>query len=109
MEALHKLDAGGHVHNQNKVNDIIRTIQEEFPEVQLGGVLLGYVSICYLESLMKCIHWILQVASLNIIKQEKHFQMASKRHVPLPCVADMSLLKFIKTAAGRSVPADMFL
>ena len=37
MEALHKLDAGGHVHNQNKVNDIIRTIQEEFPEVQLGG------------------------------------------------------------------------
>ena len=48
MEALHKLDAGGHVHNQNKVNDIIRTIQEEFPEVQLGGVLLGYVSICYL-------------------------------------------------------------
>ena len=109
MEALHKLDAGGHVHNQNKVNDIIRTIQEEFPEVQLGGVLLGYVSICISESLMKCIHWILQVASLNIIKQEKHFQMASKRHVPLPCVADMSLLKFIKTAAGRSVPADMFL
>lgn len=48
MEALHKLDAGGHVHNQNKVNDIIRTIQEEFPEVQLGGVMLGYVSICYL-------------------------------------------------------------
>mgnify|MGYP004631712455 CR=1 FL=1 len=48
MEALHKLDAGGHVHNQDKVNDIIRTIQEEFPEVQLGGILLGYVSICYL-------------------------------------------------------------
>ena len=96
MEALHKLDAGGHVHNQNKVNDIIRTIQEMFPSV---------IS----ESLMKCIHWILQVASLNIIKQEKHFQMASKRHVPLPCVADMSLLKFIKTAAGRSVLADMFL
>ena len=79
MEALHKLDAGGHVHNQNKVNDIIRTIQEEFPEVQLGGVLLGYVSICYLGK-----------------PYEVH-------------TLDLSLLKFIKTAAGRSVPADMFL
>ena len=48
MDALHKLDAGGHVHNQNKVNDIINAIQNEFPEVALGGVLLGYVSICYL-------------------------------------------------------------
>ena len=48
MDALHKLDAGGHVHNQNKVNDIINAIQNEFPEVELGGVLLGYVSICYL-------------------------------------------------------------
>ena len=48
MEALHKLDAGGHVHNQNKVNEIINTIRSEFPEVELAGVLLGYVAICYL-------------------------------------------------------------
>lgn len=48
MDALHKLDAGGHVHNQNKVNEIINIIQNEFPEVELGGVLLGYVSKCYL-------------------------------------------------------------
>lgn len=48
MDALHKLDAGGHVHNQNKVNDIINTIKKEFPEVEMSGVLLGYVSICYL-------------------------------------------------------------
>lgn len=48
MEVFHKLDAGGHVHNQDKVNEIIRTLQEEFPEVQLGGILLGYVSVCYL-------------------------------------------------------------
>ena len=48
MDALHKLDAGGHTHNQNKVNDIINTIQNEFPEVELGGVLLGFVSVCYL-------------------------------------------------------------
>lgn len=48
MEAMHKLDAGGHVHNQHKVNDIINTIKSEFPEIELSGILLGYVSICYL-------------------------------------------------------------
>lgn len=48
MDALHKLDAGGHVHNQNKVNEIIDTIRNEFPEVEISGVLLGFVSICYL-------------------------------------------------------------
>lgn len=48
MNALHKLDAGGHVHNQNKVNDIINTIRNEFPEIEISGILLGYVSICYL-------------------------------------------------------------
>lgn len=48
MDALHKLDAGGHVHNQNKVNEIIGAIRNEFPEVEISGVLLGFVSICYL-------------------------------------------------------------
>lgn len=48
MDALHKLDAGGHVQNQKQVNEIIDTIKKEFPEVELAGVLLGYVSICYL-------------------------------------------------------------
>lgn len=48
MDALHKLDAGGHTHNQHKVNEIIDTIRNEFPEVELSGILLGYVSICYL-------------------------------------------------------------
>lgn len=48
MDALHKLDAGGHVHNQNKVNEIIDAIRNEFPEVEISGVLLGFVSICYL-------------------------------------------------------------
>lgn len=48
MEAIHRLDAGGHVYNQNKVNDIINTIKGEFPEVELSGILLGYVAVCYL-------------------------------------------------------------
>ena len=48
MDAIHKLDAGGHVHNQSKVNGIIDAIREEFPEVDISGILLGVVSICYL-------------------------------------------------------------
>lgn len=48
MDAMHHLDAGGHVHNQQKVNDIIQTIKNEFPEVEISGILLGCVSICYL-------------------------------------------------------------
>ncbi|MBR5826389.1 MAG: hypothetical protein IKY78_04820 [Clostridia bacterium] len=48
MDAIHRLDAGGHVHNQNKVNEIIEAIRQEFPEVELSGMLLGFVSICYL-------------------------------------------------------------
>jgi len=48
MDALHKLDAGGHVQNQNTVREIIDTIKNEFLEVELGGVLLGFVSECYL-------------------------------------------------------------
>ncbi len=48
MDALHRLDAGGHVHNQHKVNEIIDAIRNEFPEIELSGVLLGFVSICYL-------------------------------------------------------------
>ncbi len=56
MNALHSLDAGGHVHNQQKVNEIINVIKNEFPEVEISGVLLGYVSTCYRENLMRYIH-----------------------------------------------------
>lgn len=48
MQALHKLDAGGHVHNQHKVNEIIDTIRNEFPDLEISGIMLGVVSICYL-------------------------------------------------------------
>lgn len=48
MVALSKLDVGGHVMNQQKVEEIINVIRAEFPEVELAGVLLGFVSICYL-------------------------------------------------------------
>ena len=48
MDAIHKLDAGGHVHNKQLVDEILNALQSEFPEVKLSGYLLGYVAICYL-------------------------------------------------------------
>lgn len=48
MNAVCGLDAGGHVHNCNKVNEIINAIRNEFPEVEISSILLGTVSQCYL-------------------------------------------------------------
>jgi len=48
MEALHKLDAGGHVHNQHKVNEIVDAIRNEFPDLDISGIMLGIVATCYL-------------------------------------------------------------
>lgn len=48
VNAIHQLDAGGHVHNQKEVNEIINTIKSEFPDVDINGILLGFVAKCYL-------------------------------------------------------------
>ena len=48
MEAIHSLDAGGHVHNHNKVDEIINIIKSEFPDVDMEKLLLGCVAVCYL-------------------------------------------------------------
>lgn len=48
MDIMCNLDAGGHVHNQKQTENIINAIREEFPEVEISGVLLGIVSKCYL-------------------------------------------------------------
>ncbi len=48
MQSLHKLDVGGHVHNQHKVNEIINTIHNEFPDLEISSILLGIVSVCHL-------------------------------------------------------------
>ena len=48
MEAMKSLDAGGHVHNKKEVNEIINTIKSELPDVDINGILLGFVAKCYL-------------------------------------------------------------
>ena len=48
MDAITRLDAGGHVHNQHKVDAIIEIIREEMPEIEIDMGPLGIVSKCYL-------------------------------------------------------------
>ena len=49
VDMICELDAGGHVTNQDKVNQIIEKIKDEFPEIDISPILLGIVSTCYLE------------------------------------------------------------
>jgi len=48
MNAITHLDAGGHTNNKQLTSEIIDAIRQEFPEVELAGVMLGIVSKCYL-------------------------------------------------------------
>ena len=49
MEAIHKLDAGGHTMNAAEREAIVAAIRAELPEVlDLAGVLIGIVAKCYL-------------------------------------------------------------
>ena len=48
VEAMKRLDAGGHMHNQHKVNAIIDVIREEMPEIEIDMGPIGIVSKCYL-------------------------------------------------------------
>ena len=48
MNAIKHLDAGGHTRNSQLTKEIIDAICQGFPEVELGGVMLGIVSKCYL-------------------------------------------------------------
>jgi hypothetical protein len=48
MEAMRKLDIGSHTHNDAQRDEIIRILQNEFPEVELGGILEGIIAKCYI-------------------------------------------------------------
>ncbi len=48
MNSIHKLDAGGHVHNRHQLEEILNQINTELPDIELEGYLLGIVSKCYL-------------------------------------------------------------
>ena len=69
MEALRNLDAGGHVHNQQQVKEIMDAIRQEFPEVEITGILLGHVAACYLGAPYE-VH-VLDMAGGGIIEHDK--------------------------------------
>lgn len=46
VDAMMKLDAGGGHHSD--IDSICEQIASEFPELEIGGILLGVVSKCYL-------------------------------------------------------------
>ena len=48
MEAMSRLDAGGHMHNQHQVQALIDVIREEMPEIDIDMGPIGIVSKCYL-------------------------------------------------------------
>ncbi|MFM0557604.1 hypothetical protein P0D69_42700 [Paraburkholderia sediminicola] len=48
MEAIQKLDAGGHTHNRQAVDALVAAINEEFPDITIDQQPLGIVSKCYL-------------------------------------------------------------
>ncbi|MBR5307808.1 MAG: hypothetical protein IKU43_03490 [Clostridia bacterium] len=74
MQTMTKLDSGGHVHNKKQVDDIIGAISEEFPDIEMTGILLGVVSTCFLGEPY-------EVHTLDITGQIiEHF----KRGQPLP-------------------------
>ena len=74
MDAIHALDAGGHVHNQGQVDELVAVIKQEFPDVELAGILLGYVSKCYLGAPY-------EVHTLDLVGRIiEHYQMGQ----PLP-------------------------
>lgn len=48
MDAISRLDAGGHVHNKHKVDAVLAIIQEELPEIEIDLGPIGIIAKCYL-------------------------------------------------------------
>ena len=48
IQTMCELDIGGHVQNQQKVKRIIDVIHNDLHEVEIYGIMIGFVSFCYL-------------------------------------------------------------
>lgn len=65
IDAVTKLDAGGHVHNPAATQALIDAIRQELPDVQIDALAHGIVSRCYLGApyevhTLDCAHSIVQ-------------------------------------------------
>lgn len=48
VSAMKRLDAGGRMHNQRQVEELIKLIQEELPEIEVDAFPIGIVAQCFL-------------------------------------------------------------
>lgn len=48
LEAIRKLDAGGHTRNRQAVDALVDAIRAEFPEIAIDSLPVGIVAKCYL-------------------------------------------------------------
>lgn len=48
LDAIRKLDAGGHTHSRQDVEALLAAISEELPEISIDHLPLGLVAKCYL-------------------------------------------------------------
>ncbi|MHC5227980.1 hypothetical protein ACYSNW_06820 [Enterococcus sp. LJL99] len=48
LNLIGELDVQGVTDNKQKMDQIIDIVHQEFPEIELGGMLLGFISKCYL-------------------------------------------------------------
>ncbi len=66
-----KLDAGGHTHNRQAVDALVRAIAEEFPDVTIDQQPVGIVAKCYLGTPYE-VHTLDRTG--NIIQHYKSFE-----------------------------------
>lgn len=71
MDAIRKLDTGGHVHNRQAVEALVAAISEEFPDVTIDQHPIGIVSRCYLGAPYE-VHTLDRTG--NIIQHYKSFE-----------------------------------
>jgi hypothetical protein len=71
LEAIGRLDAGGHTHNRLAVDALVAAITEEFPDVTIDQQPLGIVSRCYLGAPYE-VHTLDRAG--NIIQHFKSFE-----------------------------------
>lgn len=48
MKSISTLDAGGHTNNQDQIDKIIDSIENEFDEVEISKILIGIIARCHL-------------------------------------------------------------
>ncbi|WP_420998241.1 hypothetical protein ACKI2N_023835 [Cupriavidus sp. 30B13] len=48
VAAVHKLDAGGHVHDRHAVDALVAAIREELPDIAIDQYPVGIVARCHL-------------------------------------------------------------